>query len=141
FDKSAELRSPIVICAGDNLPREVRVTLPAASVDWDSTSYGVLDLGPRGFCIIDADPAADIRLESPKRESQDEVPHERARVNPRSRVPLCQHVTKGIPQGEVGATPKAIVKEVSLNRRTNHACEKDVTEFDPAEKADIIFRV
>ncbi len=32
FDEGAELRSPIVICAGNNLPRQVRVICPSAAV-------------------------------------------------------------------------------------------------------------
>ena len=50
-------------------------------------------------------------------------------------------VTKAIPQGEVSATAKAIVKEVAFNRWTNYARAKDVTEFNAAEKADVILRV
>ena len=116
---------------------------PPASVDWDCTGFGVLDLDPGRFGIIDADPGADIRLEFlvSRCESQDKVPHERARINPSSRVPLCQHITKRIPQGEVTAAPKAIVKEVAFNRWTNYTGAENVTEFDAAEKADVIFRV
>ena len=44
-----------------------------------------------------------------------------------------------IPQDEVGATPEAVVKEVAFNRWTKYACAKDVTEFNAAKKADIIF--
>src|SRR5439155_20721440 len=113
FNKRAELGGPIIVWAGNNLPRQVRVISPPASVDWDHTSYRVLDLDPGRFGEIDADPGADIRLEFlvSRCESQDKVPHERARINPSSRVPLCQHITKRIPQGEVTAAPKAIVKE------------------------------
>ena len=50
-------------------------------------------------------------------------------------------VTKAIPQGEVSATAKAIVKEVAFNRWTNYARAKDVTEFNAAEKANVILRV
>src|SRR6478609_3892675 len=143
FNKRAELGVPIIICAGNNLPREVRVISPPASVDGDSAGIGVCELGARRFGIIDADPSADIRLEFlvSRCESQDKVPHERARIDPRSHVPLCQHITKRIPQGEVGAAPKAIVKEVPFNGWTKHACAKDVAEFDAAEKADVIFRI
>src|SRR4030095_11563790 len=38
------------------------------------------------------------------------------------------------------ATPKAIVKEVAFNRWTKYARAKDVTEFNAAEKTDIILR-
>ena len=54
----------------------------------------------------------------------------------------CRYnVIKAIPQGEVSATAKAIVKEVAFNRWTNYARAKDVTEFNAAEKADVILRV
>src|SRR4030095_13278243 len=107
FDKRAELWGPIVIRACDDLPCEVGVTFPPASVDRDSASYGIYNLGPRSFGIVNADPGAGIRLESlvSRCESQNEVPHERARIDPSSHVALCQHVAKGIPQGEVSATP------------------------------------
>src|SRR6476620_8802236 len=143
FNKRAQLGGPIIICAGNNLPREVRVISPPASVDGDSAGIGVCELGARRFGIIDADPSADIRLEFlvSRCESQDKVPHERARINPSSHVPLCQHITKRIPQGEVGAAAKAIVKEVAFNRWTNYTGAKNVAEFDAAEKADVIFWV
>ena len=54
----------------------------------------------------------------------------------------CRYnVVKAIPQGEVSATAKAIVKEVAFNRWTNYARAEDVTEFNAAEKADVILRV
>src|SRR4029077_2142895 len=74
-------------------------------------------------------------------ESQDEVEHERARIDPRGHVALCYNVIKAIPQGEVSATAKAIVKEVAFNCWTNYARAEDVTEFNAAEKADVILRV
>ena len=119
------------------------MTCPPASVDWDPTGYGVHDLDPCRFGIVNADPAARIRLESlvSRCESQDEVRHERARIDPSSHVALSYNVINDIRQGEVSATPKAIVKEVAFNRWTNYARAKDVTEFDAAEKTDVIFRV
>ena len=39
------------------------MTCSSASVDWDSTSYGIYDLDPRRFGIVNADPGARIRLE------------------------------------------------------------------------------
>ena len=89
FDKSGELRGPVVICACDHLPREVRVTFAPASVEYDITGFGIHNLGPRRFGILNADSAPDIRLEFSKRESPDEVRHERARIDPRSHVALC----------------------------------------------------
>ena len=64
-----------------------------------------------------------------------------ARIDPSSHVALSYNVTKAIPQGEVSTTPKAIVKEVAFNRGTNYARAEDVTEFNAAEKADVILRV
>ena len=118
------------------------MTCPAASVDWDTTGYGVHNLDPRRFGIVNADPGARIRLESLVSgcESQYEVEHERARIDPSSHVALCYNVIKAISQGEVSATAKAIVKEIAFNRWTNYARAKDVTEFNAAEKADIILR-
>src|SRR4029077_15858877 len=97
----------------------------------------------RGFGVVNADPGASIRLEPPTlgRDSQNEVEHERARIDPGGHVALCYNVVKAIPQGEVGATAKAIVKEVAFNRGTNYARAKDVTEFNAAEKANVIFRI
>ncbi len=42
FNKGAELRIPIVICACDDLPREIRVTLPSAAVK-GATGTGDVD--------------------------------------------------------------------------------------------------
>ena len=119
------------------------MTCSSASVDRDTTSYRVLDLNPRRFGIVNTDPRSGIRLEFlvSRCESQDEVRHERARIDPGSHVALSYNVTKAIPQGEVSATAKAIVKEVAFNRGTNYARAEDVTEFNAAEKADVILRV
>ena len=118
------------------------MTCPTASVDRDTTGYGIPNLDPRRFGIVNADPRAGIRLKSSvsRCESQDEVRHERARIDPGGHVALCYNVTKAIPQGEVSATAKAIIKEVAFNRWTNYARAKDVTEFNAAEKADVILR-
>src|SRR6478672_10912934 len=118
------------------------MTCSSASVDRDSTSYGIYDLDPRRFGIVNADAGSGIRLESLVSgcESQDEVRHERARIDPSGHVALCYNVIKAIPEGEVSATAKAIVKEVAFDRWTNYARAKDVTEFNAAEKADIILR-
>ena len=67
--------------------------------------------------------------------------HERARIDPSCHVSLRYNVVKAIPQGEVSATAKAIVKEVAFNRGTNYARAEDVTEFNAAKKADVILRV
>src|SRR5438067_6293799 len=103
FNEGAELRSPIVICAGNNLPREVRMTSSSARV---KGAMRPLELGTSGFRIVNANPGADIRLESSKRESCDEVPHKRARVNPGSEAAASYYIPIGLPQGEVVATLK-----------------------------------
>src|SRR5207247_6723523 len=72
FDKGAKLRIPIVICAGNNLPREVCVTSSSARVKGATRA---LELGTSGFRVINANSGADIRLESSKRESRDKVSH------------------------------------------------------------------
>src|SRR5205823_10035867 len=116
---------------------------PAASVDWDSTGYRIPNFDPRRFGIVNADTGARVRLKSSvsRCESQDEVPHERACIDPSGNVALCDSVTKAVLQGEVSATAKPIVKEVAFNRWTNYAAAKDVTEFNAAVKANIILRV
>ena len=58
FDKGTKVRIKEVICPGDNLPCQVRMTCPPASVDWDTTGYGVPNLYPRRFGIVNADPGA-----------------------------------------------------------------------------------
>ena len=94
FDKGAKLRIPIVICTGNNLPREVCVTSSSARVKGATRA---LELGTSGFRVINANSGADIRLESSKRESRDEVSHKRTGVNPSSRAAASEYVTKGIP--------------------------------------------
>jgi hypothetical protein len=114
------------------------MTCPPASVDWDTTGYGVHNLDPGRFGIVDADPRAHIWLESSKGESTDKVRHERARIDPSGHVALCNSVTEAIPQDEVSATSKAIVKEVAFDCWTKYSSAKDVTEFKAAKKPDII---
>ena len=137
FDEGAELGIPIVVCARNHLPRQVRVTLPSAAVK--GAARGA-DVDARGFRIIDAEPTPDIRLESSKRESQDEVPHKRTSVNKASRAAASHYLTIDR-QSAVSATSKTVVKVVPFNGRTNYASAEDVTEFDAAEKTDVIFRV
>src|SRR5436309_4501091 len=137
FEEGAELRSPIVICAGNNLPREVRVTLPSAAV---KGATGTGDVDARGFRIVDTHSRPDIGLESSERESPDEVPHKRTSVNKASRADLSHYFTIDCQRG-VSAAPKSIVKEVPFNGRTKYACAKDVTEFEATEKTNVVFRV
>src|SRR5438552_3604054 len=136
FNEGAELRGPIVICACDDLPREVRVTSSSAAV---KGATGTGDVDARGFRIVNADPGPGIGLEPSERESRDEVPHKRASVNKASRAGVSHCHTVDC-QGGVSASPKAVVKEVPFNRWTKYARAKDVTRFDAAEKTDVIFR-
>src|SRR5262249_23803569 len=108
------------------------------------------DLDPRRFGVVNADPGAGIRLEPPSfgRNSQNEVKHKGAGIDPSCHVALVSRKLCGtaharrerLVQGEISPTPKAIVEEISLNRGTNYARAKDVTQFDAAVKPDVIFR-
>ena len=89
FDKRTHIWIKEVIRPGDNLPCQVRMTCPPAGVDRDSTGYWIPNLDPRRFGIVNADPGAGIRLESSSSESQNEVRHERARIDPSGHVALC----------------------------------------------------
>ena len=51
FDEGAELRIPIVVCACDDLPREVRMTSSSAGV---KAAAGSADVDTRGFRILNA---------------------------------------------------------------------------------------
>src|SRR5260370_12510826 len=101
-NKRAELRIAIVICAGNNLPREVRVISSSARV---KGTVGPLELRTCGFRVVNADTGSDIRLESSKRESPDKVPHKRASVNRGTQIAGSNYITIGFPQGEVRPTP------------------------------------
>src|SRR5207237_8459283 len=118
------------------------MTSPPASVDGDSAGIGVCELGASRFGIVNADPSAGIRLEFlvSRCESQDEVPHKGAGINPSGHVTLCQHITKRIPQGKVTAAPKAIVKQVTFNRWTNYTRAEYVTAFTDAKKSAVRLR-
>ena len=52
----------------------------------------------------------------------------------------CSCKAARVIQGEISTGPKAVVKEVAFNGWTNHACAKDVTEFDTPEEANLIVR-
>jgi hypothetical protein len=137
FNKRAELGSEIVIAAGNNLPGEVCVTFPSAGA---KAAAGCGDVDTRGFGKVNAHPRPDIRLESSKRESRDEVPHKRSRVNKASHAGVSHYKIIDC-QSAVSAAPEAVVKEIPFNRRTKYACAKDVTRLDAAEKTDVVFRV
>src|SRR4029077_11396635 len=107
LNKRAPVGIEKVIGTGNHIERQVCVTCSPASVDWDSSSYGVHNLSPRRFGDINADPSADIRLKSlvPRCESQNEVAQERARIDPGIHVALCNYITKRISQREISTTP------------------------------------
>src|SRR5216110_2124323 len=124
------------------------MTSPPASVDWDITGYGVYNLDPCRFGIVNADPGAGIRLESlvSRCESQDEVRHERTSVDPSGHVALVSRKHRGTAragcerfvQGEISPTPEAIIEEIAFNGWPNYARTKDVTQFDAAKETDVI---
>ena len=91
LDKRAPLGIEKVIDTGNHIERQVRVTCSATSVDWDSASYGVINLDPSRFSIVNADARTEIRLELlvSRCESQNEVRQERARIDPSGHVALC----------------------------------------------------
>jgi len=143
FDKGTKVGSKEVVGPGNNIPCQVSVTAPATSVDWDSTGYGIYDLDPRGFRIVNADPGARIRLKPAifGCNSQNEVSHKRTRIDPGGDVALRHNVIKWIPQGEVSAASETVVEEIAFDGRSDYSRPKDVTEFDAAKKSDIIFRI
>ena len=63
LDKGTKVGIEEVIGPGNNIPCQVCVTSPPASVDWGSAGHRVLDFDARRFGIVTADPGADIRLE------------------------------------------------------------------------------
>ena len=140
FNEGAELRSPIVIRAGNDLPRQVCVTLTSAGAE---ATAGGADVDTRGFRVVNADPGAGIRLEPPTlgRDSQNEVKHKGASVNSAIHAAAAYYIPIGFSQGEVSAALKPVVKEIAFNGRTKYTPAKDVTEFDAAEKTDVIFWV
>ena len=81
------------------------MTCPSASVDWDSASYGVVDLNTRRFGIVNADARTQIRLEFlvSRRESQNEVRQQRTSVNPSGHVALAVLNSVGAPGKGVNA--------------------------------------
>jgi hypothetical protein len=90
LNKRAPLGREKIIGTGKRIERQVCVICSATSVDWDSTSYGVLNLYPGRFSIVTADARTQIRLEFliSRRESQNEVRQERTGVNPSGHVVL-----------------------------------------------------
>src|SRR3979411_142145 len=127
------------------------MTSPPTSVDRDITGYGISDLRPRRFGIINAHAGAGVRLKSlvSRCESQDEVRHEGTSVNPSGHVALVSGKHRRtlrargecFVQGEISPTPESIIEEIAFNGWPNYARAKDVTEFEAAEKADVIFGV
>src|SRR5207249_2766005 len=94
FDEGAKPRSPIVIGACNDLPCKVRVIFPSAGAK-GAVRGG--DINTRGFRIVNADARSDVRLESSKGESPDEVPHKRPSINEGSHTTASQYNSLGIP--------------------------------------------
>jgi hypothetical protein len=105
-------------------------------------TVGGADVDTRGFRIVNSDPGAGIRLESPTlgRDPQNEVKHKGARINSAIHATASYYITIGFSQGKVSAALKPVVKEVAFNGRTNYACAKHIAELDAAEETDVIFR-
>src|SRR5262245_60726823 len=136
FDKGTKVGREKVIRTRNYIPCQIGVTCATASVDRNSTGYRIYDLDPSRFGIVNADPGAGIRLEPAVfgRNSQNEVKHKGARINPSGRVALCHNIIKWIPQGEIGTAAKAIVEEIAFHRWTNYPRAKDIAELNAAEK-------
>src|SRR4029453_12662249 len=100
-----------VILRGIPPPRKARVVFPPATAKGAARGS---DVDTCGFGIVNAEPAASIRLESSKRESRDEVPHKRPGVNEGSHASASQHITVGLCQGEVSAAPEAVPEKVAF---------------------------
>ena len=98
FDEGAELGIPIVIRAREYLPGQIGMACASAGA---KTAARRAEVETRGFRIINANPRSDIGLESSKREPQNEVPHERASVNPGRRASASYYISIRLPQREV----------------------------------------
>src|SRR4030095_6707098 len=138
LDEGAELRSPIVVGAGDDLPGKIAVAFPATGAK-AAARCGDVEAG--GFRKVNADACAGVWLKFAKRESPNEIRHERTSVNKASRAAVSQDSAIRQGQGSISPTPKAVVKEVPFKGRTKYTGAKDITELDAPEKADVIFWV
>src|SRR3954447_13704567 len=109
FDKSTELRRPIVVRACDNLPGEVRMIFPSAGAE---VSVRAAEIESCGFGIVNANASAGVRLKFSKGESPNKISHECSGINKGSRARLAEYVPIWEPHGGISTTPEAIVKEV-----------------------------
>jgi hypothetical protein len=138
FDKRTELRRPIVVRACDDLPGEVRMIFPSATA---KIVILALKLETRRFRIIDADPGAEIRLEFlvSRCESQYEVRHECARVDPLVRL-LLRNTS---PSGSLNVKWRHRESHCKRNRLQPldelRPCQRRSRAY-AAEKADVILR-
>src|SRR6266516_835175 len=150
FDECTELRIPIVISAGKNLPREVRVV---SSVRSDCME-GRFDFDVGRFRIVGADSSPGIRLESSQGEPEDKVSHECAGIDPRThgaatsckedRRFASRNSAAGIEhlaQFKIGVATKAVVEEISFNSGAKYSRAKDVTKFDASEQTGVTVRM
>src|SRR5262249_35162340 len=112
LDKRADFGREKVIGTSNYIPRQVRVTSPAASAE--GFAVGPCEIETREFRVVNADPTADIRLEPATfgRVSKNEVRQPHATVESVTRVAASDDITIGCPQGEVGVSVKAVVKGI-----------------------------
>src|SRR6478672_3141821 len=78
FDKSAELRIPIIICAGYDLPRKISM---ACATTCAEVAARAMKIEPGRFRIIDTDTSAHVGLEPAKSEFRNQVRHKCPGVN------------------------------------------------------------
>ena len=112
LDKRADFGREKVIGTSNYIPRQVRVTCPAASAE--GFAVGSCEIETSEFRVVNADSTADIRLEPliARRESQNEVRQPHATVKPVARAGGADEITIGFPQGEIGVSVKAVVKGI-----------------------------
>ena len=106
FDKSAELRVPIIICAGYDLPRKIGM---ACATTCAEVAASVMKIEPGRFRIIDTDTSAYVGLESAKSESPNEIRHKCPGVNKTGSGARPGYYTTNV-QSRIRAPPEAIVK-------------------------------
>jgi len=137
FDKSAEFRIPIVIRAGDDLPRKIGMACATACAE---VAARAMKIESGGFRIVDADTSADVGLKSAKSESPNEIRHKCPGVNETGSGARSGRNAINV-QSCIRASPEAVVKEITFDGWTKHAGAKNIPRFYSAEKADIILRI
>lgn len=112
LDKRAEFGREKVIGTSNDVPRQIRVTSPAASTE--GFAAGPSKIETSGFRVVNTNPTADVWLEPliSRCESQNEVPQPHATVKPVARAAAADEITIGFPQSEVSVSVKAVVKGI-----------------------------